>query len=162
MIFNWTAIEKVSKKKINGILFFKPKLNILITNNIFKNLINNFISINHNIYKMDNTYTICTINVFIDNNFYKQLQNIKGIEIYIDNRDKNNFKKYEWVGLKNYFISNIDNNSDNVDKIQFSCLIKEKGIYDLNKISLAIHYIISRNGVQIIDSILSPIIVKVD
>ena len=162
LIFNWTATEKVSKKEINGILFFKPKLNILITNNIFKNLINNFISINHNLYKMDNNYTICTINVFIDNNFYKQLQNIRGIEIYIDNKDKNNFQKYEWLGLKNYFISNIDNNSDNVDKIHFSCLIKEKGIYDLNKISLAIHYIISRSGVQIFDNILSPIIVKVD
>ena len=163
IIFNWSGEEKTTKKKIYGILLYKPKLNFsLIKNNLFKNLIKNFISMKYNIIKMDNNCTICIIDVFIDNNFYKQLQNIRGIEIYIDNKDKNRFQKCKWVGLQKYFLSNIDNNSDNIDKMQFSCLIYEKGIYDLNKISLAVHYIISRNGVQIFNNILSPIIVKVD
>ena len=111
---------------------------------------------------MDNNSTICIINVSIDNNFYKQLQNVKGIEIFINNTDKNNFNKLKWIGLKNYYLSNIENNSNKIDEIQFTCLINEKGIYDINKISILIHYIISRNGTQQIDNILSPIIVKID
>ena len=163
IIFNWCGEEKITKKKIYGILLYKPKLNFsLIKNSLFKNVIKNFISMKYNIIKMDKNCTICIIDVFIDNNFYKQLQNIKGIEIYVDNKDKNIFQKLKWVGLKNYYLSNIDNNSDDIDKIQFTCLINEKGTYDLNKINLAIHYIISRDGVQKFDNILSPIIVKVD
>ena len=163
IIFNWCGEEKITKKKRYGILFYKPKLNFsLIKNSLFKNVIKNFISMKYNIIKMDKNCTICIIDVFIDNNFYKKLQNIKGIEIYIDNKDKNIFQKLKWVGLKNYYLSNIDNNSDDIDKIQFTCLINEKGTYDLNKINLAAHYIISRDGVQIFDNILSPIIVKVD
>jgi hypothetical protein len=163
IIFNWCGEEKITKKKRYGILLYKPKLNFsLIKNSLFKNVIKNFISMKYNIIKMDKNCTICIIDVFIDNNFYKKLQNIKGIEIYIDNKDKNIFQKLKWVGLKNYYLSNIDNNSDDIDKIQFTCLINEKGTYDLNKINLAAHYIISRDGVQIFDNILSPIIVKVD
>ena len=163
LIINWSGIEKGSNKEINGLLLYKPKLQFsFITNNLFKNIINNFISIKHNIIKMDNNSTICIINVSIDNNFYKQLQNVKGIEIFINNTDKNNFNKLKWIGLKNYYLSNIENNSNKIDEIQFTCLINEKGIYDINKISILIHYIISRNGTQQIDNILSPIIVKID
>ena len=161
LIFNWMAIEKDTNREINGILLYKPKLNFSIPNNLFKNIIKNFISIKHEIVKMDDSSTLCLLNVSVDNNFYKQLKNIKGIEIYINNTDKNNFKKYKWIGLQKYFLSNLNNNSEQTDIIQFTCLINEKGIYDMNQISLAIHYIISKDGVQTIDNILSPIIVNV-
>ena len=163
LIFNWTAIEKGTNKIINGLLFYKPKLNFsLIANNLLKNIIKNFISIKQSVFKMDNIFTTCILDVFIDNNFYKQLRNIRGIEIFIDNKTENDFNKCKWVGLKKYYLSNIDNNSDNIDKIQFTCLISEKGIYDLNKISLAVHSNISKMGIKIINNILSPIIVKID
>ena len=161
LIFNWNALEKGTNREINGVFFYKPKLSFSISNNLFKNIINNFISMKSTIIKMNSTNTICTINVIIDNNFYKQMHNVKGIEIFINNEDKNNFKKYKWIGLKSYFISNIDNNSDKIDEIQFNCLINEKGVYDMNQISLAIHFISSANGVKIINSILSPIIINV-
>ena len=112
--------------------------------------------------KVDNCFTLCIISVSIDNNFFKQLHNIKGIEIYINNKDKNNFKKYKWIGLKKYFLSNLKNDSEKIDEIQFTCQINEKGLYDMNQLSLAIHYIISKEGVQIFDNILSPIIVNVN
>ena len=134
----------------------------MITNKLFKNIVNNFISMKHNLIKMDDKSTICIINVLIDNNFYKQLKNVQGIEIYINNKSDKNFKKYKWIGLKNFYLQNFVNNSDKIDDIQFSCLINEKGIYDMNQISLNIHYIISQNKIQVIDNILSPIIVKID
>ena len=163
LIFNWSATEKDTNKKINGIFFYKPKLNFsLITNDLFKNIINYFISIKSNLIKMDNKNTICIIDVFIDNNFYKKLRNIRGIEIFIDNKEPNNFSKCKWIGLKKYYLSNIDNNSEKIQKIQFTCLINEKGIYDLNKISMKVHSIISKTGEKIFNNILSPIIVKVD
>ena len=115
----------------------------------------------HEIIKVDNSYTLCIVSVSIDNNFYKQLNNIKGIEIYINNKDKNNFKKYKWIGLQKYFLSNLNNDSEQIDVIQFTCQINEKGRYDMNQISIVIHYIISRDGVQTFDNILSPIIVNV-
>ena len=93
----------------------------------------------HNLIKMDDKSTICIINVLIDNNFYKQLKNVQGIEIYINNKSDKNFKKYKWIGLKNFYLQNFVNNSDKIDDIQFSCLINEKGIYDMNQISLNIH-----------------------
>ena len=163
IIFNWCSIEKDSNKEINGIIFYKPKLNFsLISNALFKNIISNFISMKHDVVKMDSKSTICLINIYIDNNFYKQLKNIKGMEIYINNKDKNNFKKLKWMGLKNYYLSNINNTSDKIDEIQFSCLINEKGMYDINLISLKIHYILSKQKEQIINNILSPIIIKID
>lgn len=116
----------------------------------------------HDVVKMDSKSTICLINIYIDNNFYKQLKNIKGMEIYINNKDKNNFKKLKWMGLKNYYLSNINNTSDKIDEIQFSCLINEKGIYDINLIGLKIFYILSKQKEQIINNILSPIIIKID
>ena len=163
IIFNWCSIEKDSNKEINGIIFYKPKLNFsLISNALFKNIISNFISMKHDVVKMDSKSTICLINIYIDNNFYKQLKNIKGMEIYINNKDKNNFKKLKWMGLKNYYLSNINNTSDKIDEIQFSCLINEKGIYDINLIGLKIFYILSKQKEQIINNILSPIIIKID
>ena len=163
LIFNWSAIEKKSKKLLNGLLLYKPNLNFSsISNKSFKKIINNFISMKYDSNKLDNNSTIFIIHVFIDNKFYKQFQNIKGIEIFINNKDKINSQKYKWIGLQKYFLSNINNNSENIDEIQFTCLISEKGIYDLNKISLSIHYIISRKEVDIFNNILSPIIVTVD
>jgi hypothetical protein len=162
LIFNWNALEKGTNREINGVFFYKPKLSFSISNNLFKNIINNFITMKHEMIKVDNCFTLCIISVSIDNNFYKQINNIKGIEIYINNKDKNNFKKYKWIGLKRYFLSNLKNDSGKIDEIQFTCQINEKGLYDMNQISLAIHYIISKEGVQIFDNILSPIIVNVN
>ena len=163
LVINWSGIEKDSNKEINGILLYKPKFQFsFYNNNLFKNIINNFISMKHNIIKMNNNSSLCIITVLIDNNFCKALQKIKGIEIYIKNTDKNNFKAVKWIGLTNYYLSNIEPNSNKKDEIQFTCIINEKGIYDINKIGLVIHYIISRNRIQKIDNILSPIIVKID
>ena len=161
LIFNWNALEKGTNREINGIFFYKPKLYFSLSSHLLKNIINNFISMKHEIIKVDNNYTLCIVSVSIDNNFYKQLNNIKGIEIYINNKDKNNFKKYKWIGLQKYFLSNLNNDSEQIDVIQFTCQINEKGLYDMNQISIAIHYIISRDGVQTFDNILSPIIVNV-
>ena len=164
LIFNWSAIEKKTNKNIQGILLYKPNLIFSSSSNInaFKKTINNFISMKYNTIKMDDNSSIYIISVFVDNKFYKQFQNIKGIEIFINNIDKKTSQKYKWIGLQKYFLSNVNNNSDNIEEIQFTCMIKEKGIYDLNKISLAIHYIISKKKVDIINNILSPIFIKVD
>ena len=116
----------------------------------------------NDILKMDSKSTVCLISIYIDNNFYKQLKNIKGIEIFINNKDKNNFKKLKWLGLKNYYLFNINNTSDKIDEIQFSCLISEKGVYDINLISLKIYFILFKQKEQIINNILSPIIIKID
>ena len=163
LIFNWCAIEKQSNKEINGLIMYKPNLFFTsISNNLLKKMINNFISMTYNNIKMNDNSIIYIIHVFIDNKLYKLFQNIKGIEIFIDDKEIKNIQKYKWVGLKKYFFSNINNNSETIEEIQFTCLINEKGIYDLNKLSLAIHYIISTKEVDIINNILSPIIVKVD
>ena len=114
----------------------------------------------HNINKMDKI-TICTIDISIDNNYYNQLENVKGIEIFI-NKDEHNCNKVNWFGLQKYRINKINRNVEKEKEIHFSCYISEKGIYDINQISLLTHFYFTRNEKKIFNKILSPIIVKVD
>ena len=114
----------------------------------------------HNILKNGIT-TICTINISIDTNYYYQLKNVKGIEIYI-NKEKHDSDKVKWIGLQKYTLNKINDNNENEKEIYFTCLIGEKGIYDINKISLLVHFYFTRNEKKIFNKILSPIIVKID
>ena len=160
LIFNWSAKEKNSKRNINGIFTYKPKLIFSLSLNSFINFIKNLISIKHTVRKM-NDVTICNLDVSIDNNYYNQLENIKGIEIFINNNTYN-FEKVKWFGLQKYKLSKINDNNQKENEIHFSCLISEKGIYDINQISILAHFYFSRNEKKIFNKILSPIIVKVD
>ena len=161
LLFNWSAKEKNSKRNINGIFIYKPKLIFSLSlNNSLTNFIKNLISIKHTVTKMKSV-TICTIDVSIDNNYYSQLENVKGIEIFINN-DTHNFEKIKWLGLQKYKLSKINDNYEKENEIHFSCLISEKGIYDINQISILAHFYFSRNEKKIFNKILSPIIVKVD
>ena len=160
LIFNWSAREKKSKRYINGIIIYKPKLIFsLYLNRDFPNFIKNLITMKHNIRKM-NDITICTLDISIDYNYYNQLENVKGIEIFINN-DTCNYEKVKWFGLKKYKFYKINDNFEKEDEIHFSCIISEKGIYDINQISLLTHFYFSRNEKKIFNKILSPIIVKV-
>ena len=157
LIFNWSAKERNTNKNINGIFIYKPKLIFTLS---LSNFINNLLTMKYHIHKI-NEITICTIDILIDNNYYNQLDNVKGIEIFI-NKDKHNFDKVKWFGLEKYKINKINDNSNKEKEIHFSCLISEKGIYDINQISLLAHFYFSRNEKKIFNKILSPIIVKID
>ena len=157
LIFNWSAKERNTNKNINGIFIYKPKLIFTLS---LSNFINNLLTMKYHIHKI-NEITICTIDILIDNNYYNQLDNVKGIEIFI-NKDKHNFDKVKWFGLEKYKINKINSNSNKEKEIHFSCLISEKGIYDINQISLLAHFYFSRNEKKIFNKILSPIIVKID
>ena len=161
LIFNWSAKDKATKKDIDGILIYKPKLIFSFSSYFsYKNFIKNLISMKHNILKNGIT-TICTINISIDTNYYYQLKNVKGIEIYI-NKEKHDSDKVKWIGLQKYTLNKINDNNENEKEIYFTCLIGEKGIYDINKISLLVHFYFTRNEKKIFNKILSPIIVKID
>jgi hypothetical protein len=84
LIFNWSAKEKNTNRNINGILIYKPKLIFsLFVNLSFTNFIKNLLTMKHSIIKNDKI-TICTIDISIDNKYYNQLENVKGIEIFIN------------------------------------------------------------------------------
>ena len=51
----------------------------------------------HSIIKNDKI-TICTIDISIDNKYYNQLENVKGIEIFI-NKEEHDSNKVNWFGL---------------------------------------------------------------
>ena len=160
LIFNWSAKEKKSNRYIKGIFIYKPKLIFsLYLNRDFTNFIKNLITMKHNINKM-NDVTICTIDISIDYNYYNQLENVKGIEIFI-NTDNDNFEKVKWLGLKKYKLNKINDNYEKEKEIHFSCLILKNGIYDINQISILAHFYFSRNEKKLFNKILSPIIVKV-
>ena len=160
IIFNWSAKEKKSNRYIKGIFIYKPKLIFsLYLNRDFTNFIKNLITMKHNINKM-NDVTICTIDISIDYNYYNQLENVKGIEIFI-NTDNDNFEKVKWLGLKKYKLNKINDNYEKEKEIHFSCLILKNGIYDINQISILAHFYFSRNEKKLFNKILSPIIVKV-
>ena len=161
LIFNWVAKEKNTNKDINGIIIYKPKLIFsLILDLSFSNFIKNLLSMKHTIKTIDNA-TICTIDISIDNNFYNQLENVKGIEIFI-NKEEHDSNKIKWFGLQKYRINKINRNYEKENEIHFSCYITEKGIYDINQISLLTHFYFTRNEKKIFNKILSPIIVKID
>ena len=161
LIFNWSAKEKNTNRNINGILIYKPKLIFsLFVNLSFTNFIKNLLTMKHSIIKNDKI-TICIIDISIDNKYYNQLENVKGIEIFI-NKEEHDSNKVNWFGLQKYRINKINNNYEKEKEIHFSCFISEKGIYDINHISLLTHFYFTRNEKKIFNKILSPIIVKVD
>ena len=161
LIFNWSAKEKNSQRKINGILIYKPKLIFSIFVNLsFTNFIKNLLTMKHSVRKIDKI-TICVIDISIDNNYYNQLENVKGIEIFV-NKEEHDSNKLNWFGLQKYRINKINANYEKEKEIHFSCLISEKGIYDINQISLLTHFYFTRNEKRIFNKILSPIIVEVN
>ena len=161
LIFNWSAKDKNTNKDINGILIYKPKLIFSFSSYIpYNKFIKNFISMKHNILKND-INTICTVNISIDNDYYKQLENVKGIEIFI-NKEEHNSEKVKWIGLQKYSLNKINDNKEKEKEIHFTCLISKKGIYDINQISLLVHFYFTRNEKKVFNKILSPIIVKID
>ena len=56
----------------------------------------------------------------------------------------------------------MDNNDNNVVTLEFNCLFKEKGEYDLNQVGMVIYSNIPRQQEKYIHKILSPIIVKIE
>ena len=161
LLINWSCKDKYANRDINGIFIYKPKLIFTLSlDSSISNFIKNLLSMQHNINKMDKI-TICTIDISIDNNYYNQLENVKGIEIFI-NKDEHNCNKVNWFGLQKYRINKINRNVEKEKEIHFSCYISEKGIYDINQISLLTHFYFTRNEKKIFNKILSPIIVKVD
>ena len=160
LIFNWSAKEKNTNKYINGIFIYKPKLIFsLFLNRDYTHFIKNLITMKYTINKM-NDITICTIDISIDYNYYNQLENVKGIEIFI-NKEIYNTEKINWLGLKKYRLNKINGTFEKENEIHFSCTISEKGIYDINQISILAHFYFTRNEKKIFNKILSPIIVKV-
>ena len=85
---------------------------------------------------------------------------MKGIEIFI-NKEIYNTEKINWLGLKKYRLNKINGTFEKENEIHFSCTISEKGIYDINQISILAHFYFTRNEKKIFNKILSPIIVKV-
>ena len=76
----------------------------------------------------------------INRNIFKEINDIKSFDVYI-NKHSN---KYNWIGLKKYSFqnNNIDNKKENIGeniiKLEFNCLFKENGEYDLNKANFLI------------------------
>ena len=161
LIFNWTAKEKKTNRYINGIFLYKPKLIFSIfVNYSFTNFIKNLLHIKHNKRKIDKV-TICTLDISIDNVYYNHLENVKGIEIFI-NKEEHDSNKVNWFGLQKYKINKINDDNEKEKEIHFSCFISEKGIYDINQISLLTHFYFTKNEKKIFNKILSPIIVEVN
>ena len=121
--------------------------------------------------KIDNNNTICTLTMTINKNIFKEINDIKSFDIYIN---QNHSEKYNWLGLKKYSFPNnnntidnaknqdIDNNKDNIVTLEFNCLFKEKGEYDLNQVGMIIYSNIPRQQEKYIHKILSPIFVKIE
>ena len=124
------------------------------------------VTFNHTINKIDNNNTICSLIMTINKNIFKEINDVKCFDIYINN---NYSEKYNWLGLKKYTFQNnnvdkekIENNEDNVVSLEFICLFKEKGEYDLNQLGMIIYSNIPRQQEKKIHKILSPIIVKIE
>ena len=161
LIFNWSAKEKNTNRIINGIFIYKPKLIFSIFVNFsFSNFIKNLLHMKHSKRKFDKV-TICSLDISIDNAYYNQLENVKGIEIFI-NKEEHNSNKVNWIGLQKYKINKINDDSEKEKEIHFSCIISEKGIYDINQISLLTHFYFTRNEKKLFNKILSPIIVEIN
>ena len=167
LIFNWSAIEKKTNKEIKGIYIHKPNLKIPTINVKFlTQLLMNSVTLKHSVNIIDKNNTICTLIMTIDKNIFKQINDIKSFDIYIK---QNYSEKCNWIGLKRYSFPNndketnkeLENNDSNIVSLEFNCLIKEKGEYDLNQIWMVIYSNIPRQQEKYIQKILSPIIVKV-
>ena len=170
LIFNWSAIEKSTNKEIKGLYIHKPNLKIPAINVKFlTQLLMSSITLKHSVNKISDNNTVCTLVMTINKNIFKEINDVKCFDIYVN---QNYSEKYNWIGLKKYSFPNNNNekektknlneNEDNVVSLEFSCLFKEKGIYDLNQIGIVIYSNIPRQQEKYIHKILSPIMVKID
>ena len=169
LIFNWLAIEKKTNNEIKGIYIHKPNLKVPHINVKFlTQLLTNSATLKHRINKIDENNTFCSLNMSIDKNIFKQINDIKSFDIYIN---QNYSEKFNWIGLKKYSfpnneeinkdLVNINNSDNNIVSLEFNCLLKEKGKYDINQLCMVIYSNIPRQQEKYIHKILSPIIVKI-
>ena len=128
------------------------------------------IILKHIVNKIDDNNTVCSLIMTINKNIFKEINDIKSFDIYIN---QNYSEQYNWIGLKKYSFPNnnsndkekdkdLDNNENNVVNLEFNCLFKEKGEYDLNQVGMVIYSNIPRQQEKYIHKILSPIIVKIE
>ena len=165
ILFTWSAIEKNTKNEIRGFYIHKTDLKIPTINSQFlTQLLNSSVSFSHYINKLNENNYVCTLVMTINRNIFKEINDIKSFDVYI-NKHSN---KYNWIGLKKYSFqnNNIDikkeNIGENIIKLEFNCLFKEKGEYDLNQVSMSIESNIAMQKTKYINKILSPVIVKID
>ena len=170
LIFNWSAVEKSSNKEIKGLYIHKPNLKIPAINVKFlTQLLMSSITFKHFVNKISDNNTVCTLVMTINKNIFKEINDVKCFDIYVN---QNYSEKYNWIGLKKYTFSNNSNNREksknsndnenNVVSLEFNCLFKEKGIYDINQIGIVIYSNIPRQQEKYIHKILSPIMVKIE
>ena len=164
IIFSWSATEKNTNNEIRGIYIHKTDLKIPTINVQFlTQLLNSSVSFSHYINKLNENNTICTLVMTINKNIFKEINDIKSFDIYINK----NSEKYNWIGLKKYSFmnNNIEDEKkeeNNMIKLEFNCLFKEKGEYDLNQVSMCIESNILMQKAKYINKILSPVMVKID
>jgi hypothetical protein len=165
IIFTWSATEKSTKNEIRGLYIHKTDLKIPTINVQFlTQLLNSSVSFDHYMNKLNEDNTICTLVMTINKNIFQEINDIKSFDVYINKHSK----KYNWIGLKKYsFVNNNiekekNNLGDNMIKLEFNCLFREKGEYDLNQVSMSIESNIAMQKTKYINKILSPIMVKID
>lgn len=127
------------------------------------------ITLKHFVNKISDNNTVCTLVMTINKNIFREINDVKCFDIYIN---QNYSEKYNWIGLKKYSFPNNTNeneknknlnyNENNVASLDFNCLFKEKGVYDLNQIGIVIYSNIPRQQEKYIHKILSPIMVKIE
>ena len=166
LIFIWTAIDKNTNNEIKGLYIYKPNIIIPTINSEFLNqLLNHSITLKHIINKLNNKNYICTIIMSINKNIFREINDIKYFEIYVN---KSYSRKYNWIGLQKYCYLNYNNNTkeetgkNNIENLEFNCLINEKGVYDLNQFSMTIYSLDPNKEVTNINKILSPIIIEIE
>ena len=164
IIFSWSATEKKTSNEIRGLYIHKTDLKIPTINVQFlTQLLNSSVSFSHYINKLDANNTICTLVMTINKNIFKEINDIKSFDIYINKTSE----KYNWIGLKKYSFRNNNIETEKKEenhmiKLEFNCLFKEKGEYDLNQVSMCIESNILMQKAKYINKILSPVMVKID
>ena len=174
LIFNWSATEKKTNKEIKGFYIHKPNLRIPTINVKFlTQLLTSSITLKYSMNKIDNNNTIATLIMTMNKNIFKEINDIRCFDVYIN---QNYSEKFNWIGFKKYSFQNnnnniinnsdqnknINNNESNEVSLEFNCLFKEKGEYDLNQVGMVIYSNIPRQKEKYIQKILSPIIVNID
>ena len=165
ILFTWSATEKNTKNEIHGLYIHKTDLKIPTINSQFlTQLLNSSVSFSHYINNLNENNYICTLVMTINKNIFKEINDIKSFDVYINK----NSNKYNWIGLKKYSFqnNNIDNkkenHGENIIKLEFNCLVKENGEYDLNQVSMSIESNIEMQKTKYINKILSPVVVKIN
>ena len=122
------------------------------------------VTMKYSINKIDDNNSVGTLTMTIDKNIFKEINAVKNFEVYINQMYST---KFSWIGLKKYSFPNNTNKNENDEKdsivtLEFNCLFKEKGVYDLNQVSMVIYSNIPRQKEKIIQRILSPIMIKIE